>query len=60
MCAIVTAPARTHHGKLNAAGIRVDPNLTEANMRGLQHPVKKRQAAAGIHNPLSTTVWLQR
>lgn len=60
MCAIVTAPTHTHRGELNAAGVRVDPNLADANMRGLQHPGKQRQAAAGIHNPLSTPVWLQR
>lgn len=51
MCAIVTAPTRTRRGELNAAGVRVDPNLTDANRRGLQHPAKQRQP--GSRHPQS-------
>lgn len=53
MCATVAAPTHTHRGELNAAGVRVGPNLAHANMHSLQHPGKQRQATAGIHNPLS-------
>lgn len=60
MCAIATAPTHTHRSELSAAGVRVDPNLTDANMCAVQHPGKQKQEAAGIHNPLSTPMWLQR
>lgn len=60
MCETVAAPTHTHHGELNAAGVRVGPNLAHANMHSLQHPGKQRQATAGIHNPLFTPMWMQR